>query len=803
MMHHKTLRSLFLAVALAFLAPLTGIGGAVFGVEVAQAQTVSRIVVTGNERVDDSTIQSYLTIRVGEAATNSAIQNSIASLNSTGLFSTVSVRYGSGTLTVAVAENPIVASVLFEGNLRFNDQQLLAMVNLGSRGAYTDERLAGDVRAIENAYDQAGYTNVTVTSRTEVVENSRLRVTFVINEGDKAGIAAINFTGNNTFSAWTLKSVINTKESHLLSWLFQDDSYSEDKLAADKEMIRLFYANRGFPDAQVLSAVAEYDASRNAYFVNFAISEGERYSFGDIGIETSINGLNVDALRGAIRSNSGGTYSYLDVQQSVEDIAYRATGQGYAFADVRARVNRDTVNHVLHITYLVDEGARVYVERINIIGNTKTRDFVIRRQLEFAEGDPFNRAMVTRGKSAIEQLDYFSSVDVTTARGSAADKITINIVVVEKSTGDYGATVGYQTGNGPNPLDGVLGEISLTERNFLGRGQYLRIAVGASTAGQTYDLSFTEPSFMGLDISAGFDVYRRIQDETTTNFYGSNSTGGQVRFGVPVTDDLNVTLLAGGENRNFADCYMYDHDSNSGTPDIPHPTFCGDSVVVADGQTLNKLFVGYTLDYNNIDETGGRPRSGLVAQLSQQYVFLDHNFLKTEVKARYFVPLIPDANVIASVRGQAGIINDFSGGGVHPVEAFHPGQRLVRGFDAGGIGPRAATGEALGATMYAGVSAEIEFPLPMVPENYGLSGAVWADAGWVANVPASQAINVAGGVTQQLRSSVGGSIIWESPFGPLRGDLAYQITRDPADLPNAGTNPWDPFVFQLSLSTLL
>ncbi len=789
MIHQKTLRSLFLAVALAFLAPLTGIGGAVLGVEIAQAQTVQRIDVTGNQRVDDSTVRSYLTIRVGDAATSTAIQGSISALNQTGLFSEVSVRFSGGVLTVTVSENAIVASVLFEGNVRFSDQDLLALVNLGSRGTYTDDRLAADIRSIQTAYDQVGYTNVTVTSRVETVEGSRLRVVFVINEGDKTGIAAINFTGNNSFSSWQLASIINTKETHLLSWLFQDDSYSEDKLAADKEVIRNFYINRGFPDAQVLSAVAEFDASRNAYFVSFAISEGERYTFGTVDIETSIAGLNVDALRGAIRSHQGATYSNLDVQQSVEDIAFRATGQGRAFADVRARVNRDPINRTLNITYLVDEGARVYIERINIIGNTKTRDFVIRRELDFAEGDPFNRAMVTRGKSAIEALDFFSSVAVTTERGSAPDKVNINIVVTEKSTGDYGATIGYGTGgSGPNVVDGILGEISLTERNFLGRGQYLRIAVGASTSGQTYDVSFTEPHFMGLDISAGVDVYSHIQEETALNFYGSTATGGQLRIGVPVSDDLNLSLRLGGETRTFVDMM----------------TGAGEaSVIVADGDTLNKLFVGYTLTYNNIDEAPGRPRSGLIAQLSQQYAFLDHNYLRTEMSARYFMPLIPDANVVASVRAQAGIINDFSGMGVHPVEAFHPGQRLVRGFDPRGMGPRSVDGESLGATMYAGISGEVEFPFPGVPENYGLRGAVWGDVGYVTGVPASAAGDVAGGMTQLLRSSVGGSIIWDSPFGPLRGDLAYLLTRDAADTPTPATNPLDPFVFQLSLSTLL
>jgi len=768
----KTLRSLCLAVALAFLAPLTGVGQSVIGIEAAQAQTVSRIEVSGNQRVDDATVRSYLTIAPGQAATSSAIQGSIASLNSTGLFSNVSVRYSGGVLYVSVSENAIVASVLFEGNQRFNDEQLLTMVNLGSRGSFTQDRLDADIRSIELAYDDAGYTNVTVDARTETVQNSRIRVVFVINEGEKAGIAAINFTGNNTFSAWQLKSVINTKESHLLSWLFQDDNYSEDMLAADRELLRRYYANRGFPDAQVPSAVAEFDASQNAYFVNFTINEGERYSFGDIGIETSISGLNTDALRGAIRTYQGDTYSQQDLQASSEEIAIRATGQGYAFADVRPRLIRDEANREFDVTYLVDEGARAYVERINITGNTKTRDFVIRRELDFAEGDPFNRSIVARGKSNIESLNFFSEVNLTTERGSASDQVVINIAVVEKATGDYGVSAGYST------QDGILGEVSLTERNFLGRGQYLKISVGASQSGQNYNFSFTEPKFMGLDISAGIDLYRRVNDESSSGsaLYGSTANGGQVRFGVPITDDLRLTLNAGGQTKAFVDA-----ETDDGA----------DSDIIDDGDTLNKVFVGYNLRYTNVDNEQ-RPSSGLVASLTQQYVGLDHNHLKSEVQARYFIPVLQDTGVVASVRGQAGVINDFSGDGVHPTETFNLGPNLVRGFSAMGMGPRLSSGEALGAMAYAGISGEIEFPIPLLPENYGLRGAVWADAGWVGDAPSGWMVD--GGASTPVRASVGGSIIWDSPFGPLRGDIAHVLQKDEAD---------NTQVFQLSLQTLL
>lgn len=769
MMHYtQLLRRFILALAFLFVVPLASPVGLVFGVQAAQAQTVSRISVEGNTRVSNTTVISYLAVRVGEVATSSRISASTESLLASQLFDTVNVRFSGGVLRVRVSENPIVASVLFEGNQRFSDAQLLSMVDMASRGIYTNEGLATDVQSIKIAYDQAGYTNVTISSRTEVLENARVRVIFVANEGERAGIAAINFTGNNMIHANQLKSIILTKETHLLSWLLRDDSYDENKLAADRELIRRHYANRGYPDAQVLSAVAEFDNSQNAYFVNFTVSEGEYYSFGSIAIETSIAGLDTEPLKSVIRTYEGGRYSLRNMQRTTEEMAYRATEQGYAFADVRPRIDRDVANRTFNVTYLVDQGARVYVERINIFGNTKTRDFIIRRELGFAEGDPFNRSIVSRGKSAIEDLGFFETVAITTGRGSSSDKVVLNVAVTEASTGDYGATIGYASDKG------ILGELSLTERNFLGRGQYLRVAVGASQAGRSFDFSFTEPRFMGLKVSTGFDIYKRVTDETGSAFFGSDSTGGQIRIGVPLTNEIKTTFFVGGETKKFA-------DSN---PD--------NSELIADGETRNKVFVGYSLSYDGVDDRKN-PTRGLFASLSQQYVGLDNNYVKTELKARYFVPLLEDSGFIGSVRGQVGVLNDLGGAGVHPTETFLLGPSLVRGFESRGFGPRRASGEALGSTYYAGLSAELEFPVPVLPESYGLKGAVWADVGYVgaesSGGPVAQA-----GTGQPVRASVGASIIWDSPFGPLRGDFAHVIQKDTADKTQ---------VFQLTLKSLL
>jgi outer membrane protein insertion porin family len=667
----------------------------------------------------------------------------------------------------AQQQEALVAAVLFEGNRGFPDAQLLSMVSVAERGTVSQSRLAADIESIRLAYVEKGYTNVRVTARQEVSEGGRVRIIFVIDEATRAGIAAINFTGNNSVNAGTLKGVIKTRETHILSWLFRDDSYSEDKLAYDRELIRIYYANRGFPDAVVTSAVAEYDASRNGYFINFTVSEGERYEFGSVSVETSIAGLNSDALTGTIRTREGSRYSLADLEKTQADMAFEATSQGYAFADVRPRLDRDISTNTFHITYLVDQGPRIYVERINITGNNKTRDYVIRRELGFAEGDPFNRSLVQRGKTAIEALGFFDRVDIGMEPGSAADKVTINVAVTEGSTGDYGATVGYSS------EQGILGELSLTERNFLGRGQYVRAAVGASGSGQSFDFSFTEPRFMGLKISSGFDVYHRIVSETTSNFYGSTATGGQVRLGLPITRDLSATVFTGAETRSFVDV------------EAPSSQF------VNDGDIRNKVWVGYTLAYNGLDDVK-KPTEGLYASLTQKYVGLDHNYLQTEAKARYFMPLFEDAGIVGSVRGQAGIINAF-GGTLNPVEAFHHGPTLVRGFEPRQFGPRFGD-EMLGSTMYVAGSAEIEFPLPILPESYGLSGAIWADAAWVDGIPDGFGPADPASVDSKFKSSVGASIIWDSPFGPLRGDVGYVISKATADRTQ---------IFQLTIQNLL
>ena len=762
----KLLPGFVLGIALVLASPIlpSQLGG-FLGVQAAYAATVKNISVSGNQRVDDSTIRSFLALRIGQNSTSSKIDESIDALYQSGLFSSVSVRMSGNTLRVVVKENPIVSAVLFEGNQKFSDSKLSGLVDVDTRGVYSEAAVAQDARNIELAYDQAGFSSVSVTTRVEPAANSRIKVTFLINEGERAAIAAITFAGNNSIGDNQLKAAIRTRETHLLSWLFRDDAYDEDKLNVDSELVRLYYADRGFPDAQVLSAVAEFDAERNAYFINFTIDEGERYEFGNIDIQTSIAGLDANSLRSAVRTHDGRRYSITSLQRTAQEMARDAAYQGYSFAEVRPRLDRDIENKTFNVTYLVDEGARLYVERINIFGNTRTRDFVIRREFEFAEGDPFNRTFLAAGREALNGLGFFSRVDVSAEQGSGPDKVVINVVVEEKSTGNWGGGASY------SPQTGFGVELSLEEKNFLGKGQKLKLALGGTFGSRTYDFSFTEPKFMGLDISAGVDIYKRTVDEGKFYNYGTDSTGFQLRAGAPIVDNLSASVFAGYDFTSFTDS-----DANK-------PAYIPASI--------QKAFVGYSLNYTDVDNVMN-PSEGFALNLTQQYVGIDHNLLKTEVKGRYYIPVLADQGVIASIKGQAGIINELGGGFVSPTETFIAGPNLIRGFKSRGFGPKDASGNALGVTEYAAVSAEVEFPLPVLPESYGLKGAVWADAAFLG-AASLDPVNISSGNTTQTRTSVGASILWDSPLGPLRGDFAHVIDKDTAD---------DTQVFALTIQTL-
>jgi outer membrane protein insertion porin family len=745
-------------------------------VSVAQAAVVSSIVVEGNQRVDDDTIVGYLDITPGQSFSGADIDEAVKRLFGTGLFSDVRINQVGSRLVVQVEEYSIVNQVLFQGNKKLKDRELAAVVQLQPRGPFSADTMNADIEAIRAAYSKIGRDDAQVTAQTMDVGEGRVNVVFEINEGGRTRIDSINFIGNNAYSARRLREVISTKESTIMSYILRDDVYSEDKLRADEEALRRFYYNHGYADFQVISSSANLDPETNEYTIDITVEEGDRYTFGDVSIESSIEGVSAESLDSLIETRSGNVYSAKDVEDTIIALTEKVAGMGYAFAQVTPRGDRNFENHTISVVYAIDQGPRTYVERIEIRGNERTRDYVIRREFDLSEGDAFNQVLVQRAKRRLEGLGYFESVEVSTAPGSEPDQVILVIDLVEKSTGEFNIGAGYTTG-GDDPGPSIDGGIS--ERNFLGRGQYIKFSAGGGQNSRDFALSFTEPYFLGRRIAAGFDIFRSTR---TYDNYESNVTGATVRFGLPITQRLSTTLAYNISQEE----YEYDEDCLTGG--ALDPTKCSVSLAIQDGVNNSpwlKSSVSASLLYNTIDEINN-PHSGLYTSVSTEFAGIggDAQFVKVNARARYYQTLSEELDIVGLVTAGGGHIEGFGDDGLRTFDLFKSSDRIIRGFEFNGIGPvDAVTGEQLGGQSYLHASAEAQFPLPAIPESLGLRGAVFADTATVFGNDIAE--NIPGltvtGTNMDWRASAGVGLIWASPFGPLRVDYAYPFLKEETD----------------------
>ena len=739
----------------------------------AQAAVISSIEVRGNRRVDSATIQNYIAIKPGRPFSNSDIDDAVKRLFATGLFSDVRINQVGGTLVVVVEEYAIVNQVLFQGNKKIKDEELAGKVQLKPRGTFSQSQLEADAETVREAYQRIGRDDATVTTQVMDLGEGRVNVVFEITEGGRTKIATINFVGNEAFSDRRLGDVISTKRSTILSFLFRNDVYDEDRLRADEEMLRRFYFNRGYADFQVISSVGALDESENEYTVTITVEEGDRYTFGDIAVESTIEGVEPESLYSLVESRQGDTYSAKDVEDSIIALTERMAGMGYAFAQVTPRGDRNFENRSISVVYTVDEGSRVYIERIEIRGNTRTRDYVIRREFDISEGDAFNQVLVQRAKRRLERLDFFETVEVSTAPGAQPDQVILVVDLVEKSTGEFSVGAGYATGG---DTKGINIEASVAEKNFLGRGQYIKLSVAGGRNSRDFQLSFTEPYFLGRRIAAGFDIYRQTR---TYQNYESKLTGGTVRLGLPITEALTtqVAYNLSRETYNFTDTCDVNGD---GLPDGG----CAIAPAIVAGVLASpwiKSSVSGSVLFNTIDDMKN-PHSGIYALTTVEFAGLggDAKFVKTTFRGNYYHTLSEELDLVGLVTVGGGHVQSV-GSNLRVFDLFQSTDRIIRGFEYGGIGPvDATTGEALGGTTYFHATAEAQFPLPIVPESYGLRGAFFADAatmfgsGGLANtLPASTRnfVRVSGGV----------SLIWASPFGPLRVDYAVPVRKLASD----------------------
>ncbi|MBX3578029.1 MAG: outer membrane protein assembly factor BamA [Rhizobiaceae bacterium] len=767
------------AIALSAGLALPAAGAVQLGfVQAAAAAVVSSIDVQGNKRVDDQTIINYVGISPGRSFDSGDIDEGVKRLFGTGLFSDVQISQRGSVLVIVVDEYMVVNQVLFQGNKKIKDNQLAQSIQLQPRGTFSNAMLEQDAQTIRDSYSRIGRDDAVVTTQVIELGDNRVNVVFVINEGGRTKIGTVNFVGNNAFSDRRLADVISTKRSTVLSFLFRDDIYDEERLRADEELLRRFYYNRGYADFQVISSFGEMDEATNKYTITFTVEEGERYRFGDVSIENSLEGVDQAALDRLIESRRGDVYSAKDVEDTIIALTEYVAGLGYAFAEVTPRGDRDFETRTIRVVYGIDQGARTYIERIEIRGNTRTRDYVIRREFDVTEGDAFNQILIQRAKRRLEALDFFETIEISTVPGSEPDQVVLVVDVVEKSTGEFSLGAGYTTSGETG--GGFTVEGSISERNFLGRGQYIRLAAGGGRKTRDFSLSFTEPYFLGRRIAAGFDIFR--QTRIFTN-YQTETTGATVRMGLPITEALSTQFAYNYSQENYAFTDRCDVNGNG----VIDPGECAVSSAIQAGVATSpwvKSSVSATLTFNTIDNMKN-PRQGIYATATTEFAGLggDAKFVKFTGRGNYYHTLSDELDIVGLVTGGAGHIIGLDNNGLRTFDLFQNNDRMIRGFEYGGIGPTdLATGEHLGGTTYFHGTAEVQFPMPVLPPSFGLKGAVFADAGTLYGNNLTGVVLNPATTGMNLRASVGAGLIWASPFGPLRVDYAIPVVKEPTDV---------------------
>lgn len=731
-----------------------------------EAAVIRKIDVRGAGRVGADTVRSNLTIVPGKDFSNADIDASIKRLYATGFFSDVRISVSGGTLVVTVNENQLINQIVFNGNRKIKDDKLVLLVKSQPLGPYSESIVESDLQSLRRAYAEIGRSDVQISVQTAPVGNGRLNVAFVINEGDRTKIDQITFTGNNHYSAMRLRSLIITKESGWFSFLTRKDIYNEDKLRADEEMLRQFYFNHGYADFRVISSNATLDPATNKYTINFDVDEGERYAFGPINVESSVEGVNADDLKGLTESVEGKTYRARDVQDTIAAISKRVASAGYPFATVTPRGNRDLASKTISVDYLVDQGERGYIERIEIRGNTASRDYVIRREFDISEGDAFNQSQIAEAKRRLERLGYFSSVNITTQPGSAPDRVVVVVDVVDQPTGNFGIGAGYATGG-----EGFIVEASVEEKNFLGRGQYIRVAASGGAVTRNYSISFTEPYFLGYRLAAGFDLFR-TENELYDN-YSYQSQGFTLRVTAPITNDLTTSLK-----------YNYktiDYSSDS------REDLSGPYKRLVDGSPWTVSSVSNSFNYNTLD-TSVLPHEGIIGSVTQELAGLggDSNYYSLSGKVRGYYTLSDDWDTVGSLTASAGHMLSTNGSHLNVFDQFQLDSNDIRGFSNTGLGPRMIKNDdPLGGTTYFTASAEVTFPMPGVSPDAGFRGGFFVDAGTLYG----NDVKVKDKSKMQpdsddlhLRAAAGASVIWASPFGPLRVDYAIPFMKEDYDI---------------------
>ena len=744
------------------LATATGPGSVVQAQSITDGGRIDEIVIRGTQRIEPTTVRSYLEVDPGDSFDGQRLNNSLKSLYDTGLFEDVVLSREGDRLIVDVEENPIINRIAFEGNDELQTETLRQEVELRPRVVYTRTKVQNDVDRLLEVYRRNGYYGAEIEPKLIELEQNRVDLVFEVDEGPETEVRAINFVGNEAFSDSALRDEIATEESAWWKLLGANDTYDPDRLSFDREQLRRFYLSEGYAEFEVRSAVAELTPDREAFVLTFTVSEGDRYTFGEIDVASSLEGLKPEQVEDAVTTEQGDWYDASAVEETISNLERAVGDLGYAFVEVRPETNRDRDNDTIGLTYRIEEGPKVFVERINITGNVRTLDRVIRREFQLVEGDAFNASKLRRSRERVRDLGFFKEVNVDTERVQGEAATVVNVDVEEQSTGSLTFGAGFSTSDGP------LGAIQLRERNLLGKGQDLQLNLTISGASQRYDLAFTEPYFLGEPVSAGFDLFRTSTSRDDNTFgglsndsrtYDETETGGALRTGYELIDRWRQNWRYRFSQRtveNVDDDAALIIERSEGTTNLSSITHRLTFDGVSREDMISEGFTAFT--ENTFAGIGG-----------------DVTFLKNVVGADWYQPVVEEWSIRlgAEVGHMFGIGED-----TRINDRFFIGSNQVRGFDGSGLSPRdQPTSDPIGGKTYYAGTVELRFPLGL-GADLPMRGRVFADTG------ASFGVDDSPNPVQESSSprvAVGVGMSWRSPIGPLELDLGFPVVKEEFD----------------------
>jgi outer membrane protein insertion porin family len=728
-----------------------------------QGGTIREITVSGNQRVESETVKSYLAVAEGDPFDDSKIDKSLKALFATGLFADVNIHREGDTLAVRVVENPVINRVAFEGNHHVKTDQLEKEVQLKARSVYTRTKVQTDVKRVLDLYRHNGRFAATVEPKLIELPQNRVDLVFEINEGDSTSVERIAFLNNKQFDDDDLKQVIQTKEERWWRFLSSDDTYDPDRVAYDRDLLRKFYMKNGYADFRVVSSVAELSDDREKFYITFTLDEGERYRYGKVTVKSALKDLKAEELEPLVADlHEGDWYNADQVEEVVQKLTDAVGNKGYAFTDIRPQLIRNREGRVIDILFDIKEAPHVFVERIDIRGNVRTLDKVIRREFRLVEGDAFNAARLRRSRERIKDLDFFDKPEVTNvASDTAPDRTVINVDVTEKSTGQVSFGLGYSS------VIGALVDIGASERNLLGTGQIVSANASLAFKETQINLGYTQPYFLDRQVAAGVDLFTVNTAVIETLVYSATNTGGAVRFSYNYDEYLS---------------HLWKYTLSSTHVGDIQP---GASVYIQEEAGTHILSsIGQTLLYDRRDSRI-QPTSGYYLRFGTEFAGVGgtENFVRTSAGAGQYFKLSREGDWVLSLSAQANDIEPIGGNNILINERFFLGGDTMRGFKIAGIGPRDyQTQDALGGLWDATATAEVRVPLGL-PKEFGVQGLLFTDVGTVGGVDKSVTGTAIDPIQQSSapRVASGFGIIWKSPMGPIDIDIAYPIVRQNYD----------------------